>query len=69
MKNKEYYKSLIGTKVTDKEMNRKGYIKNIAFHSKDYSICWFNFNYDNGSYLIDIESLKVNLLKQLNLDL
>ena len=69
MKNKEYYKSLIGTKVIDKEMNREGYIKNIAFHSKDYSICWFNFKHNNGEYLIDIERIKVTVLKQLTLNL
>ena len=43
MKNKNYYKSLIGAKAIDKVMNRKGFINYIAFNSNDWQICWFSF--------------------------
>ena len=69
MTNKIYYKSLINSKVIDKKMNRKGYIESIAFHSKDYSICWFNFKYDKGGYLVHIDELIINKAQQLSLEL
>ena len=50
-------------------MNRKGYIESIAFHSKDYSICWFNFKYDKGGYLMNIDELIINKPQQLILEL
>tara|TARA_R110000868_G_scaffold98209_1_gene270161 strand:+ start:163 stop:372 length:210 start_codon:yes stop_codon:yes gene_type:complete len=69
MTNKNYYKSLIGTKAIDKVMDRKGFIESIAFHSKDYSICWFNFKYDKGGYLMHIDELIINKSQQLTLEL
>jgi len=67
MDNKTYYKSLVGKKVLDKTMNREGYILNIAFHSKDYEICWFNFKYDKGGYLVHIDELEIIKPRQLSL--
>jgi sporulation protein YlmC with PRC-barrel domain len=67
MDNKTYYKSLVGKKVLDKTMNRVGYILNIAFHSKDYEICWFNFKYDKGGYLMHIDELEIIEPRQLTL--
>jgi sporulation protein YlmC with PRC-barrel domain len=69
MTNKEYYKSLIGSKVIDKRNNRIGYINNIAFLSKDYKICWFNFKYEKGAYLVHIDELTIINSLQLTLDL
>ena len=69
MKNKNYYKSLFGAKVIDKTMNRKGFIESIAFLSKDYYICLFNFKYDKGGYLMHIDELIINKPQQLILDL
>ena len=69
MTNKEYYKSLIGTKVIDKRNNGIGYINNIAFLSKDFKICWFNFKYEKGAYLVHIDELTIINSYQLTLDL
>ena len=64
-----YLKSLIGTQVIDLRMNRKGIIKNIAFHSKNWEICWFNFKWEHGEYIREIEQLKIFQSKQLTLEL
>ena len=69
MKNKHYYKSLIGTKVFDLTMNRQGIIRSIAFHSKDWKICWFNFKWEHGEYLRQIDELKIFKGYQLSLEL
>jgi hypothetical protein len=64
-----YLKSLIGTKVHDLTMNRNGFIKSIAFHSKDWKICWFNFKWEHGEYMRQITELKIYKPKQLTLEL
>jgi len=64
-----YLKSLIGTQVIDLNMNRKGFIRSIAFHSKDWKICWFNFKWEHGEYLRQIDELKIFQPKQLSLEL
>ena len=69
MENKHYYKSLIGTKVFDLTMNRQGIIRSIAFHSKDWKICWFNFKWKHGEYLRQIDELKIFKGYQLSLEL
>ena len=69
MENKHYYKSLIGTKVFDLTMNRQGIIRSIAFHSKDWKICWFNFKWEHGEYLRQIDELKIFKAYQLSLEL
>jgi sporulation protein YlmC with PRC-barrel domain len=69
MSNKKYYQSLIGTKVIDKRNNRIGYIKNIAFLSNDYKICWFNFTYDKGAYLVHLDEITLINSYQLTLEL
>ena len=69
MKNKHYYKSLIGTKVFDLTMNRQGIIRSIAFHSKDWKICWFNFKWEHWEYLRQIDELKIFKGYQLSLEL
>ena len=69
MENKHYYKSLIGTKVFDLTMNRQGIIRSIAFHSKDWKICWFNFKWEHGEYLRQIDELKIFKGYQLSLEL
>jgi sporulation protein YlmC with PRC-barrel domain len=55
---KEYYLQLIGKKVIDKTMNRIGIIESIVFNNKDYSICWFNFKWDKGAYLISTKEFE-----------
>jgi hypothetical protein len=50
-------------------MNRNGFIKSIAFHSKDWKICWFNFKWEQGEYMRQITELKVYKAKQLSLEL
>jgi len=69
MESKHYYKSLIGTKVFDLTMNRQGIIRSIAFHSKDWKICWFNFKWEHGEYLRQIDELKIFKGYQLSLEL
>ena len=69
MENKHYYKSLIGTKAFDLTMNRQGIIRSIAFHSKDWKICWFNFKWEHGEYLRQIDELKIFKGYQLSLEL
>ena len=69
MENKYYYKSLINAKVFDLTMNRQGIIRSIAFHSKDWQICWFNFKWEHGEYLRQIDELKIFKPKQLSLEL
>ena len=49
-------------------MNRKGIIRSIAFHSKDWKICWFNFKWEHGEYLRQIDELKIFQPKQLFLE-
>jgi sporulation protein YlmC with PRC-barrel domain len=69
MSNKKYYQSLIGSKVIDKRKIRIGYINNISFLSKDFKICWFNFKYEKGAYLVHIDELTIIKSLQLTLDL
>ncbi len=69
MKNKNYYKSLIGTKAIDKFMNRKGVINYIAFHSKDWQIVWLSFKWEKGEYIREINDLSIIYSQQLILDL
>lgn len=66
--NKEYCKNLIGKMVIDKRhVNRIGTLKKIQFNNKCYSICWFLFNYNKGSYLVSIDDIKlINEQTQIN---
>lgn len=55
---KEFCQNLVGKKVIDKTMNRIGIIESIVFNNKDFSICWFNFKWENGAYLISIKEIQ-----------
>lgn len=48
---KDYCTGLVGKTVFDKTMKRIGKIESIVFNNKDFSICWFNFKWENGAYL------------------
>lgn len=53
-------KLMIGKKVIDKRMpGREGILKYIDFHSKDYSVCWFKFEWERGGYLLPIRDVEV----------
>jgi sporulation protein YlmC with PRC-barrel domain len=55
---KDYCIDLIGKNVIDKTMKRIGKIESIVFNNKDFSICWFNFKWENGAYLISIKEIQ-----------
>jgi sporulation protein YlmC with PRC-barrel domain len=55
---KEFCQNLVGKKVIDKTMKRIGKIESIVFNNKDFSICWFNFKWENGAYLISIKEIQ-----------
>jgi hypothetical protein len=54
-----FCKSLIGKKAFDKRMLRDGIIDSIAFHNKDFSVCWFVFKHDKGAYLMSIKDFNI----------
>ena len=69
MKDKVFYKSIVGVKAIDTVMNRKGIIHRIAFNSKDWKICWLSFKWEKGEYLREIKDLSIINSQQLILDL
>ena len=69
MKDKVFYKSIVGVKAIDTVMNRKGIIHRIAFNSKDWKICWFIFKWEKGEYLREISQLSIIKSQQLTLEL
>lgn len=65
---KEICKKMIGTCVFDKRRKRKGTLDSIAFNNKDYTICWFMFQWESGAYLVSTKDVvAVNESKQLTL--
>jgi sporulation protein YlmC with PRC-barrel domain len=66
---KDYCIDLIGKNVIDKTMKRIGKIESIVFNNKDFSICWFNFKWENGAYLISTKEIQHIEKKHIQLEL
>jgi hypothetical protein len=57
---KKYCKSLIGKKAYRLDMpERIGVLNSIVFFNKDYSICWFDFKWKEGGYMVSINEIKI----------
>jgi hypothetical protein len=67
MNNEIYYKLLIGKKVLDLTMNRKGIVNHIVFNNSDWSICWLSFKWEHGEYMRQITELEIIEPRQLSL--
>ena len=66
---KEHCQNLIGKIVFDKTMKRIGKIESIVFNNKDFSICWFNFKWENGAYLRATKEIELIEKKYIQLKL
>lgn len=67
MKEKTNAISLIGKKAYEyNRPDRIGILKKIQFNNKDYSECWYLFEWEHGAYMVPIENV-VTINTQLKL--